>query len=156
MLQGYLLGSYMYLSIVFIVPLSLGVVAVALDLPLNNTEALEGLVMPASAYVLLGKGGQHSHCMAPPPAPGNKAVTLSLGARAVIERLVGQQEALVVSVVSVSAAQHRHQVQHENRFFPCASAPVRQHISFLCNPDLTPGTPGTMAKHSHRMQARCA
>ena len=63
MLQGYLLGSYMYLSIVFIVPLSLGVVAVALDLPLNNTEALEGLVMPASAYVLLGKGGQHPHRM---------------------------------------------------------------------------------------------
>ena len=63
MLQGYLLGSYMYLSIVFVVPLSLGVVAVALDLPLNTDEALEGLVMPASAYVLLGKGGQHSHCM---------------------------------------------------------------------------------------------
>ena len=47
----------MYLSIVFVVPLSLGVVAVALDLPLNTNEALEGLVMPASAYVLLGKGG---------------------------------------------------------------------------------------------------
>ena len=65
MLQGYLLGSYMYLSIVFIVPLSLGVVAVALDLPLNTDEALEGLVMPASAYVLLGKGGQHSWCLFP-------------------------------------------------------------------------------------------
>ena len=57
----------MYLSIVFVVPLSLGVVAVALDLPLNTNEALEGLVMPASAYVLLGKGGQHSHRMLSSP-----------------------------------------------------------------------------------------
>ena len=82
MLQGYLLGSYMYLSIVFIVPLSLGVVAVALDLPLNTDEALEGLVMPASAYVLLGKGGQLSPACFHHPAPGRTASTLSLGAKA--------------------------------------------------------------------------
>ena len=84
MLQGYLLGSYMYLSIVFIVPLSLGVVAVALDLPLSNDEALEGLVMPASAYVLLGKRGQPSACMLSSIALGHSTVSLSMGAKAVI------------------------------------------------------------------------
>lgn len=58
--QGYFMAAWMYLGITFSIPLSLGVFAVALDLPLSNDEALQGLVMPASAYVLLGKGGEHS------------------------------------------------------------------------------------------------
>ena len=58
-LQGYFMGAWMYVGIVFTLPLGLGVYALALDLPVSNNEALEGLVMPASAYVLLGKGGNH-------------------------------------------------------------------------------------------------
>ena len=57
LVQGYFMGAWMYLGIVFTLPLGLGVYALALDLPVSNDEALEGLVMPASAYVLLGKGG---------------------------------------------------------------------------------------------------
>ena len=57
LVQGYFLGAWMYLGIIFTLPLGLGVLALALDLPLSTNEALEGLVMPASAYVLLGKGG---------------------------------------------------------------------------------------------------
>lgn len=51
------MGAWMYLGIVFTLPLGLGVYALALDLPVSTDEALEGLVMPASAFVLLGKGG---------------------------------------------------------------------------------------------------
>lgn len=58
LVQGYFLGAWMYLGIIFTLPLGLGVLALALDLPLSTNEALEGLVMPASAYVLLGKGGE--------------------------------------------------------------------------------------------------
>lgn len=58
-LQGYFMGAWMYLGIVFTLPLGLGVYALALDLPVNTDEALQGLVMPASAYVLLGKGGDN-------------------------------------------------------------------------------------------------
>ena len=50
----------MYLGIIFTLPLGLGVFALALDLPISNDEALQGLVMPASAYVLLGKGGKQT------------------------------------------------------------------------------------------------
>ena len=52
------MGAWMYLGIVFIIPLSLGGFAIVTDLPISNDEALQGLVMPASAYVLLGKGGE--------------------------------------------------------------------------------------------------
>lgn len=58
LVQGYFLGAWMYLGIIFTLPLGLGVFALALDLPVSTNEALEGLVMPASAYVLLGKGGE--------------------------------------------------------------------------------------------------
>ena len=60
MLKGYFMGAWMYLGIVFIIPLSLGVFAIVTDLPISTDEALQGLVMPASAYVLLGKGGEPS------------------------------------------------------------------------------------------------
>lgn len=59
-IQGYFLGAWMYLGIIFTLPLGLGVFALALDLPISNDEALQGLVMPASAYVLLGKGGKQT------------------------------------------------------------------------------------------------
>ena len=54
------MGAWMYLGIVFIIPLSLGVFAIVTDLPISTDEALQGLVMPAAAYVLLGKGGEPS------------------------------------------------------------------------------------------------
>ena len=54
------MGAWMYLGIVFIIPLSLGVFAIVTDLPISTDEALQGLVMPAAAYVLLGKGGPPS------------------------------------------------------------------------------------------------
>ena len=55
--QGYFLAALLFLGIVFSLPMSLGMYALALDLPVNVNEALAGLVMPASAYVLLGKSG---------------------------------------------------------------------------------------------------
>ena len=55
--QGYFLAAFLFLGIVFSLPLCLGVFALALDLPVNTNEALAGLIMPASAYVLMGKGG---------------------------------------------------------------------------------------------------
>ncbi|KAK9816495.1 hypothetical protein WJX72_001008 [[Myrmecia] bisecta] len=55
--KGYFLGAFLFLAIVFALPACLGLAAVALSLPVSLTEALNGLVMPASAYVLLGKAG---------------------------------------------------------------------------------------------------
>ena len=55
--QGYFLASYLYMSITFVLPLSAGVIALALDLPVSVDEAFEGLVLPASAYVVMGKSG---------------------------------------------------------------------------------------------------
>ena len=55
--QGYFLAALLFLGIVFSLPMSLGMYALALDLPVNVNEALAGLIMPASAYVLLGKSG---------------------------------------------------------------------------------------------------
>ena len=56
-LQGYFLASYLYMSITFVLPLSAGVIALALDLPVSVDEAFEGLVLPASVYVVMGKSG---------------------------------------------------------------------------------------------------
>ena len=56
--QGYFLASYLYMSITFALPLSAGVIALALDLPVSVDEAYEGLVLPASAYVIMGKPGR--------------------------------------------------------------------------------------------------
>lgn len=60
-MQGYILASYLYMTIVFVLPLSLGLFTVALNLPVNIDEAFSGLIMPASAYVLLGKSGVQSN-----------------------------------------------------------------------------------------------
>ena len=56
-MQGYFLAAFLFLGIVFSLPMSLGMYALALNLPVNVNEALAGLIMPASAYVLLGKTG---------------------------------------------------------------------------------------------------
>ncbi|KAK9904775.1 hypothetical protein WJX75_002276 [Coccomyxa subellipsoidea] len=55
--KGYFLASFLFLGIVFALPVALGSAALALDLPVSTDEALGGLVMPAAAYVLIGKAG---------------------------------------------------------------------------------------------------
>ena len=35
----------------------MGMASLALDLPVSNDEALQGLVLPAAAFVILGKAG---------------------------------------------------------------------------------------------------
>lgn len=45
------------MGIVFCLPLAPGLFALAVDLPVNLDEAYAGLVLPASAYVLMGKSG---------------------------------------------------------------------------------------------------
>ena len=57
-MQGYFLASYLYMSIVFVLPLAAGCFALAMDLPVSVDEAFEGLVLPASAYVIMGKSGK--------------------------------------------------------------------------------------------------
>ncbi|GLJ26678.1 hypothetical protein SUGI_0519190 [Cryptomeria japonica] len=55
--KGYLLGGLVWFAIPFSLATSLGLGAVALDLPLTATEAKHGLVPPATAIALMGKGG---------------------------------------------------------------------------------------------------
>ncbi len=61
-MQGYFLASYLYMTIVFVLPLAAGCFALALDLPVSVDEAFEGLVLPASAYVIMGKSGVWDAC----------------------------------------------------------------------------------------------
>lgn len=56
--QGYFLASFLFLAIVFSLPVCMGLAALAFDLPMSNDEALGGLVLPAAAYVILGKAGE--------------------------------------------------------------------------------------------------
>lgn len=55
--KGYILGGLMWFSIPFTLATSLGLAAVALDLPLTKGEAGEGLVPPAVAEHILGNAG---------------------------------------------------------------------------------------------------
>ncbi|DBA80299.1 TPA: hypothetical protein ACH3X2_007429 [Trebouxia sp. C0005] len=55
--KGYLLGGLLWFCIPFTLATCLGLSALALDLPITVTEANEGLVPPATAFFLLGKGG---------------------------------------------------------------------------------------------------
>ncbi|KAL3145727.1 hypothetical protein ABBQ32_003256 [Trebouxia sp. C0010 RCD-2024] len=55
--KGYLLGGVLWFCIPFTLATCLGLSALALDLPITVTEANEGLVPPAAAFFLLGKGG---------------------------------------------------------------------------------------------------
>jgi hypothetical protein len=67
-LQGYFLAAYLYMTIVFVLPLAAGVLALALDLPVSVDEAYGGLILPASAYVIMGKSGEGSRGAAEAPA----------------------------------------------------------------------------------------
>ena len=58
LLQGYFLAAFLFLGIVFSLPVCMGMASLALDLPVNVNEALAGLVFPATAYVILGKAGE--------------------------------------------------------------------------------------------------
>lgn len=51
------LGGLVWFAVPFALASSLGLAAVALDLPLTSSEAGAGLVPPAAAVQLLGKGG---------------------------------------------------------------------------------------------------
>lgn len=55
--KGYLLGGLVWFAVPFSLATSLGLGALALDLPLTATEARLGLVPPATATALMGKGG---------------------------------------------------------------------------------------------------
>lgn len=55
--KGYILGGLCWFSIPFSLATSLGLASVALSLPVNEEEAASGLVPPAVATHLLGKGG---------------------------------------------------------------------------------------------------
>lgn len=55
--EGYLLGGLVWFAVPFSLATSLGLGALALDLPLTESEASHGLVPPATAIALMGKGG---------------------------------------------------------------------------------------------------
>ncbi|KAK2662017.1 hypothetical protein Ddye_000591 [Dipteronia dyeriana] len=55
--KGYLLGGLVWFAVPFSLATSLGLGALALDLPLSESEASHGLVPPATAIALMGKGG---------------------------------------------------------------------------------------------------
>ncbi|MCO5592213.1 hypothetical protein L7F22_046211 [Adiantum nelumboides] len=55
--KGYLLGGLVWFAVPFSLATSLGLGALALDLPLTASEAGKGLVPPATATALMGKGG---------------------------------------------------------------------------------------------------
>lgn len=55
--KGYILGGLCWFAIPFSLATSLGLAAVALSLPLTLNEARGGLVPPAAAYHLMGRGG---------------------------------------------------------------------------------------------------
>ncbi|XP_042503528.1 urea-proton symporter DUR3-like [Macadamia integrifolia] len=55
--KGYLLGGLVWFAVPFSLATSLGLGALALDLPITQTEAGRGLVPPAIAIALMGKAG---------------------------------------------------------------------------------------------------
>lgn len=55
--KGYLLGGLVWFAVPFSLATSLGLGALALDLPLTESEASHGLVPPATTMALMGKGG---------------------------------------------------------------------------------------------------
>lgn len=55
--KGYLLGGLVWFAVPFSLATSLGLGALALDLPITASEAGHGLVPAATAIALLGKGG---------------------------------------------------------------------------------------------------
>ena len=55
--KGYILGGLSWFSIPFTLATSLGLASLALSLPITSDEARDGLVPPAVATHLMGKGG---------------------------------------------------------------------------------------------------
>ncbi|KAL6348441.1 hypothetical protein AAG906_005751 [Vitis piasezkii] len=55
--KGYLLGGLVWFAVPFSLATSLGLGALALDLPITENEASRGLVPPATAIALMGKAG---------------------------------------------------------------------------------------------------
>ncbi|XP_038876583.1 urea-proton symporter DUR3 [Benincasa hispida] len=55
--KGYLVGGLVWFAVPFSLATSLGLGALALDLPITADEASRGLVPPATAIALMGKGG---------------------------------------------------------------------------------------------------
>ncbi|KAI6706839.1 hypothetical protein NL676_009801 [Syzygium grande] len=55
--KGYLLGGLVWFAVPFSLATSLGLGALALDLPITASEASHGLVPPGTAIALMGKGG---------------------------------------------------------------------------------------------------
>ncbi|XAR70735.1 hypothetical protein NMG60_11027707 [Bertholletia excelsa] len=55
--KGYLLGGLVWFAVPFSLATSLGLGALALDLPITANEASHGLVPPATAVALMGKPG---------------------------------------------------------------------------------------------------
>ncbi|KAF8378976.1 hypothetical protein HHK36_028402 [Tetracentron sinense] len=55
--KGYLLGGLVWFAVPFSLATSLGLGALALDLPISESEASHGLVPAATAIALMGKGG---------------------------------------------------------------------------------------------------
>ncbi|CAI0410283.1 unnamed protein product [Linum tenue] len=55
--KGYLLGGLVWFAVPFSLATSLGLGALALDLPISQAEASRGLVPPATATALMGKSG---------------------------------------------------------------------------------------------------
>ncbi|KAJ8754371.1 hypothetical protein K2173_002822 [Erythroxylum novogranatense] len=55
--KAYLLGGLVWFAVPFSLATALGLGALALDLPITETEASHGLVPPATAIALMGKGG---------------------------------------------------------------------------------------------------
>ncbi|KAL6985602.1 urea active transporter, partial [Sarracenia purpurea var. burkii] len=55
--KGYLLGGLIWFAVPFSLATSLGLGALALDLPITASEASHGLVPAATAIALMGKGG---------------------------------------------------------------------------------------------------
>lgn len=55
--KGYLLGGLVWFAVPFSLATSLGLGALALDLPITAEEAARGLVPPATATALMGKSG---------------------------------------------------------------------------------------------------
>ncbi|KAG6596689.1 Urea-proton symporter DUR3, partial [Cucurbita argyrosperma subsp. sororia] len=55
--KGYLVGGLVWFAVPFSLATSLGLGALALDLPITTDEASRGLVPPATAIALMGRGG---------------------------------------------------------------------------------------------------
>lgn len=56
MSRGYILGGLLWFAVPFTLATTLGLSALALDLPLSAKEVAEGLVVPAAAHFFFGKG----------------------------------------------------------------------------------------------------